>query len=107
MVNPLKLKQFLDQIVGKKYLKKEATDFNDNNKYYGTPDSETGIVGRDMIQNPSTGNLRPETTLIRDKAKFYDYYGDDMDSMSYDEALKQLREQGLLGKPYNWGDNVL
>ena len=120
MVNPVKLKNFLEQLksqprtlkaegngVGRQYLDSVATDFNDMNKYNGNPDSETGIVGRDQIQNPSTGNLRPETLLIRDKARFYDYYGDDMDSMSYDEALEQLREQGLLGKPYNWNDNQL
>lgn len=100
MVNPLKLKQLIDQIVGKSYLNKEAIDFNDMNKYYGNPDSATGIVGRDMIQDPATGNLNPDTMLIRDKAKFYDSYGDDMNSMSYDEALKILQEQGLLGKPY-------
>jgi len=100
MVNPVKLQQFLDQLVGKSYLKKQATDFNDMNEYYGNPDSATGIVGRDMIQDPSTGNLNPDTMLIRDKAKFYDQYGDDMDSMSYDEALRMLQEQGLLGKPY-------
>lgn len=95
-----KMKGVNNQVVGRDYLNKKAEDFNDYNQYYGNPDTDTGIIGRDMLQDPSTGNLNPDTMLIRDKAKFYDYYDDDLDSMGYDEALKLLQEGGLLGKPF-------
>lgn len=100
MANPLKVKNLIDQIVGKQYLKKQVKDFNEYNKYYGSPDTNTGIIGRELLQDRHTGNLNPDTTLIKEKAKFYDYYGDDSESMSYDEALRLLQEGGLLGKPY-------